>query len=1324
MFAVLSSESRTGLSPVAVFGYHAHAKSLLAAAVATALTATLAQPIASVSEPSIEQTPAVAHLSKDAAATTRAAQALNSAPIYFEANRGQWGPSIRYAARGLRHSVAFGAQEALIYSNDRNTSAALRFRGANPAPTQEALQLTATKTNYLHGNDSSRWISGVDTYAKVAYRNIYPGIDVVFYGNQQELEYDFIVAPGADPSRIALEFRGTDSVRITDSGELAIAFAGETLMQRAPVIYQDIAGQRRYVQGRYIERNDHAIGFELAEYDQTAPLYIDPVVSYVAIVHSGTDADGDEISAMRVDADGNIYVAGTMCGMQSTLPISTNAVDTQVSGSCDAWVAKLDAQGTPQYISYVGGSQHDLALDIAIDAAGAMYLTGRTISTDFPQVTPAQAPTGLETGTGLTTMYDNIGDAFVTKLSPSGSAIVYSTFLGGSVYDLAYAIAIDAQGRAHVGGYTTSTDLPITADAVRSNVSDSMSTGTYGPYNRGEGFLFILNAPGNAIEYGTYFGGNDGDVIQDIELDKQGNIYLTGSTSSTNLATTPYAAQKTRGGASDAFVAKIARDQSSAGFTTYLGGPLSDAGYGLALDADGGAFVVGQSGGQFPKTGTTPTRAFLAKIGPHGEHNYTANAGGYLAQDVAIAPNGDVVVASYAYKDIYSPVTLVNPIQSQLLGDMDGVLTVFDPDTQAVTFSSYLGCGVAGGYYASDFLVGVGLDRAGNIYTGGVTSSPTFTGCHTATNGGTWPEKTIGPKTSSNTARMPLLIKVGSMLPQTDLAVALATSFGPIRSGVPYNYTATVTNLGAQTAERTVLSQALPQTLTLDSTSTTQGTCLLDAAHTLNCDLGTLAAGAAVTVTLNVTANTTGNVVTTANVTAGVNDSNSNNNNASVSISVQSANQSPIANAGGNQSVECAGEATPVMLNGSASSDPDGDDLSYTWSGPFGMQSGATVQVPFAYGSQQAVALLVDDNKGGTDSDQIMVSVVDTTPPELEAAANTTLEAQSAAGAAHQVSYTASDVCGGVNVALTGALDHYPIGSTTVTMTATDRGGNTSSDSTTISVQDTTPPSLTVPAAVSTEATAVLSAVAIGQANASDVVDPAPVVGNDAPASGFALGTTTVTWTATDKYHNQASKAQSVTVVDTTAPAIAIANSTLSVAATGAYTNVDLGNVTASDIFTPVALTNDAPVGGFAPGSSTVTYTARDPNGNVATATQTVQVQYVFGDYQPPLRQGGVYKLGRVIPVKIVLTYANGTPVTTAQPTLSVYTVSNSEVTGEPLDIASASSADTGTTLRYTGTGGEYIYNLDTSRVATGIYRLFVDVKDGSLPRVIDIALK
>jgi hypothetical protein len=357
------------------------------------------------------------------------------------------------------------------------------------------------------------------------------------------------------------------------------------------------------------------------------------------------------------------------------------------------------------------------------------------------------------------------------------------------------------------------------------------------------------------------------------------------------------------------------------------------------------------------------------------------------------------------------------------------------------------------------------------------------------------------------------------------------------------------------------------------------------------------------------------------------------------------------------------------------------------------------------------------DQAGNTGSAAFDVDVVDTTPPALTPPANVTAEATA--------------VLTGVNIGSATATDFFPasmtndapaagflLGTTLVTWTAADTSGNVATATQQVTVVDTTSPLLTAPSDVTAEANAVVSTVVIGTAAASDLFLAS--VTNNAPAA-FPLGTTVVLWTATDTSGNSGTAMQRVTVVDTTAPVLAVPPD-VTVTAQGARTPVHLGAASATDIFGPVSLSNDAPPDGFPAGTTVVRWTAIDANGNTTHASQRVSVVYEFGGFLPPIAPGGVYKAGRTLPVKILALLANGALVPDLLATLGLQLISGGVPVGEPLDIVSTSSADTGSMFRLSG--DSYIFNLSTEALLPGTYRLFVDLHDGSSSRFIDIGLK
>src|SRR5438477_2498195 len=415
-------------------------------------------------------------LSFAAAAEARVSQSYGKLPLHFEANEGQTHHDVRFLARGAGYSLYLTAGEAVLVltkpnpdakrdahstperrgTQARGTPVVVRMSlvGAAPKPPVSGLDELPGKANYLIGKDPTKWRTNVPTYAKVHYRAVYPGIDLVYYGNQRQLEYDFVVAPGADPNRIVLGFQGAERLEINAEGELVLHAAGEVIRQRVPVTYQEINGVRTKLEGRYVLKDAHRVGFQVAAYDQNRPLVIDPTLVYATYLGS---SGWDYGSGIAVDAAGSAYVTGSTSS--ADFP-TANALQAAKAGFQNAFVTKLNPTGSALvYSTYLGGSRGDEGFGIAVDAAGSAYVTGGTGSADFPTTAGA-----------FQTTYGG-GDAFVTKLNATGTALVYSTYLGGSRGDGGFGIAVDAAGSAYVTGSTNSTDFPTTPGAIQTTYS-------------------------------------------------------------------------------------------------------------------------------------------------------------------------------------------------------------------------------------------------------------------------------------------------------------------------------------------------------------------------------------------------------------------------------------------------------------------------------------------------------------------------------------------------------------------------------------------------------------------------------------------------------------------------------------------------------------------------------------------------------------------------------------------------------------------------------------------------------------------------------------
>jgi len=408
----------------------------------------------------------------------------------------------------------------------------MQLLGANPAPQTEGGDEAPGKSNYFIGNDPEKWRTNVPNYARVTYHGVYPGVDVVYYGNHRQLEFDYVIAPGANPDMIKLAFKGAKKLRINTQGNLVIQTTAGEIQQHKPVIYQKTNGIKQYVEGHYLLRPDHTVGFEIAEYDVTKALVIDPVLVYSSFLGGSND---DTAHSIAVDNFGNAYVAGetTSLDFPTKNPMQPNH-------GTDVFVTKINADGSAMiYSTFLGGSAPDRGYAIAVDRLGSAHITGATSSFDFPTRNPIQP--------ALTANFTGGLDTFITKLNPEGSDLVFSTYLGGEGFDVGYGIAVDSPGYVYLTG-STGPAWPTTVQAFQPTFSCCHD----------DAFITKLNPNGTEILYSTYLGGRDAEIGTAIAVDAFQNAYITGYTESVFDFPTRNALQPTYGGGvSDAFVAKI-----------------------------------------------------------------------------------------------------------------------------------------------------------------------------------------------------------------------------------------------------------------------------------------------------------------------------------------------------------------------------------------------------------------------------------------------------------------------------------------------------------------------------------------------------------------------------------------------------------------------------------------------------------------------------------------------------------------------------------------------------------------------------------------------
>ena len=632
-------------------------------------------------------------------------------PLSFIQNNGQIDEKVKFYEKGNGHATFFtkegvylslhkGAevnksvmeQGNRVAVNDRGEGVSsdndaqpaiikLKPIGANKDPEIIAENKQEGKVNYFIGNDPNKWKTNIPTYQAVVYKEIYKGVDMKFYGNNQQMEYDIIVKPGADPKMVKFSYEGVEGLKVTQEGDLEITLhsssplvgegngEGAKLIQKKPYIYQEIDGKRVEVDGEFKILNltpdprslnpIFSYGFQVASYNKSYPLVMDPVLAYSTYLGGRY---GDNGYGIAVDTSGNAYITGWTSS--ADFPTSS-PIQGSKAGNEDAFVAKINSSGTALiYSTYLGGSGGDWGNDIAVDTSGNAYLTGRTDSTTFPTASAIQGS------------YAGGGDAFVTKINSSGTALVYSTYLGGSGGDWGNDIAVDTSGNAYITGGTVSTNFP-TVSAIQGSY-----VGNY------DAFATKINSSGTALIYSTYLGGSGEDVGFGIAIDTSRNAYITGYTASTNFPTAS-AIQGSNAGGSDVFVTKINEPGSSLVYSTYLGGSSSDGGYriGIAVDPSGNAYITGLTySTNFPMVSPIQGAnagsydAFVAKINSSGTALVYSTYMGGSNQDegfrIAVDPLGNAYITGRTYSTDFP---LASPIYGSNAGSWDALVTKISP---------------------------------------------------------------------------------------------------------------------------------------------------------------------------------------------------------------------------------------------------------------------------------------------------------------------------------------------------------------------------------------------------------------------------------------------------------------------------------------------------------------------------------------------------------------------------------------------------------------------------------------------------------------------
>jgi uncharacterized protein (TIGR03437 family) len=621
-------------------------------------------------------------------------------PLAFEPNSGESSARFPYLARSGRYTVLLSAGETAFKSGPQLV--ALRLHNARADARLEPVDPLPGRSNYYIGRDPALWRKNVPQYARLRARDVWPGIDLVYYGGKGGLEFDFIVGPGTDPTQV--ELASGERLRIGKAGELLLGDYGRL---HAPVIYQVRDGQRRPIAGRYVRRAGR-IGFEVASYDRRLPLVIDPVLTYSTYL-GGTSTDG--ATGVAMDSAGNAYITGSTAS--TDFPVLPGPARTSnTAGNFDIFVTKLSPNGTTVLFStYIGGQFSEVGIGIAVDSGGNVYVGGTTNSTDFPVTASAyqRAYRG-----GLSNNADQAGDAFALKLNSTGG-LVWATLLGGALQDRCFDLAIDASNNVYVAGYTASVDFP---RATAGN-------------GAGDAFVAKLNETGSELIFSTLLGGGGLDAANAIVVDQSNAVYVTGTTASSNFPTTPGVFQPLYGGgASDAFVVKLG---STGGivFSSYLGGNGAESGQSLAQSRFGETYIAGvTSSDRFPVTpgaaqstyGGGSADGFIAGVHATGSSlTYATYAGGERVEDqgsIAIDAS-DAIYVAFATESLTIRTTL-GGFQTRVGGSRDVWIAALSPSGGEFTYASYLGGG------GSDQPQAIAVDTFGNVVVVGTTQSGDF----------------------------------------------------------------------------------------------------------------------------------------------------------------------------------------------------------------------------------------------------------------------------------------------------------------------------------------------------------------------------------------------------------------------------------------------------------------------------------------------------------------------------------------------------------------------------------------------------------------------
>lgn len=759
--------------------------------------------------------------------------------LFFEKNIGQLDSKIDFISRKNHLNIYLSSGHAKISFSplDKKNNIKIVFLNADQLSQPKGINKKSGEINYFSGQKEDAWQHNIPVYEKVSYKSIYPGIDLIYYGNNGVFEYDFIVAPGIDYQTIKLKFKGTEKLELSKKGDLLLHTKQGVIVQKAPLVYQGTFDEKQIIESQYLLENNNEISFKIADYDKTKPLIIDPVLTYASYLGAADNEEGNDIA---VDSDGNTYIIGSTTSVK--FPLNNPFQSQYGGGEYDLFISKFNADNSHIFTTYLGGSGNDKGLSIAVDKNGYIYIAGETNSRDFPTVLPTQS--ALSGDKNCNEGKDDCNDAFIAKLSNDGSILLFSTYLGGDNKEIARSIVVDNEENVYIAGVTTSYNFPIKNEIQsvlkQQEASDSELKDKCGVNKiiKNHGDIFISKLDTNNISYifSTYLGGTCVDAAFGIDLDNNKNIFVTGMTASpdfpvqidSNLCSSseieekkclPF--QESFKFQTDIFLLKLNPEANKILYATYFGDSGAEIGLDIAVDNSGNAYITGYT--------DSPNLAHLNPFqGKHGGKRdafiakFSAEKGGliyssYLGGDkddeghsIVINTNNEVYIAGKTSSDNFP---VCNPIRGVYGGKGDAFISKLylpsddesrlnndlcklnisnnDPNLLKLAYSSYLGGS------AKDSVKSIALteDIDSEIFLVGKTKSTDLTTVNSLTGFAT------------NQGKEDLFIaRLQDEGNQTDLSIIIDDVQDPIVGEEDLNYIVTVTNQGPNDAEGVIIS--------------------------------------------------------------------------------------------------------------------------------------------------------------------------------------------------------------------------------------------------------------------------------------------------------------------------------------------------------------------------------------------------------------------------------------------------------------------------------------------------------------------------------------